>query len=204
MKNIKEKIQLIGLGFKMRFNMTKLLFHQLGENRRSFKDNQKDLFTRNKMIKIWHDKPNSGTNGKRFKLFTTIMNQTEDETYNMLSSCTDKEINKMYESTFFNKIDNETVKSVRVYAKNDPNWPFTVPKLDVYCMLGDFVYCTIKKHNKEYHYALNGMAVDELGLTSILDSEFAKEDEEMTKTNGGKKVCMSITDYINKGLELFS
>jgi len=100
MKNIKEKSQLIGLGFKMRYNMIKLLFHQLGENRRSWIQNQRESFTRNKMIKIWHDKPNSGTNGKRFKLFNTIMNQTEDETYNMLSSCTDKEINKMYKSTF--------------------------------------------------------------------------------------------------------
>jgi len=103
MKNIKEKIQLIGLGLVMRFKMMKLLFHQLWENRRSFKESQRDLFTRNQMIKIWHNKPNSGTNGKRFKLFTTIMNQTETETYNMLSLCTDKEINKMYESTFFNK-----------------------------------------------------------------------------------------------------
>jgi len=84
----------------MRFNMTKLLFHQLGENRRSFKDNQKDLFTRNKMIKIWHDNPNSGTNGKRFKLFNTIMNQAETETYDMIYNSLDSKINKMYKETF--------------------------------------------------------------------------------------------------------
>jgi len=27
----------------------------------------------------------------------------------------------------------------RFYANNDPNWPFTVPKLDIYCMLGESI-----------------------------------------------------------------
>lgn len=203
MKIIKA-FKLIYLAIIQLGNIIRLNIHQAKENRRKQRELMKELYLRNKTIELWDNKKTEGTNNKRFQLFTTIMNNYENETFNMINGCTDNDIIKMYNNTFYCKKDNDSIKSIRVYEKDDDNWPFTVSKLDIYCIDGRIVYSTIKRYNKEYHYALNGSAQNTLGLVSIFDSDFIKVDQDLTNENGGVNVYMPIIDYIDKGLELFN
>jgi len=192
---IKALFQLSGQYFKLVGLWIKLLFNQLNENRRSFKQAKKELYLRNETIRLWAKKPNSGTNKKRLVLFNYIMNEAETENFNLINLMSDKEIERCYNSSFFNKgYDEKIIKKKRIYSKNFAQWPFTVSKLDIYCMNDDVVYCTIKVHNNEYNYGLNGRATDVLGLINITDSEYIIKDDN--------KMNESINEFIEFGLNL--
>jgi hypothetical protein len=100
MKKIKAILKLIKDAFVIRYHLIRLFFHHVKENKRNAAEAREELFTRNKFIKIWHDKPNVGTNGKRLELFNEQMNYWETETFNTLFGFDDKRIEREYKKAF--------------------------------------------------------------------------------------------------------
>ncbi len=194
-------LKLIYLIPKQWFNIIRVILHQMSINRQNWRDNRESEYFKNQSVLLWKKEKS-----KRFELFMFGLEDREKELFELINSCTDKDIEKMYINTFGEE-DYSLVRKVTVYKKDYPNWPFTVNKLTIVALADKSVYCTFKSKGTEYDFALNGWSVDKLKLKSILDSKFLKIDEEMTsisKLNGGDVVHMPIDKYINIGYDLFN